>query len=41
MDRLIVALFAVLALQMGLMASGGASADYADNRPITLAQLCP
>lgn len=41
MDRLLVALFAVLALQIGLMASGGANADYADNRPITLSELCP
>jgi hypothetical protein len=41
MDRLLVALFAVLAIQMSVMASGGANADYADARPITLAELCP
>lgn len=41
MDRLLVALFAVLAVQMGIMASTGATADQYDARPITLAELCP
>jgi hypothetical protein len=41
MDRLLVALFAVLAVQMGVMASSGANADMMDARPITLAELCP
>lgn len=41
MNRLIVALFAVLAVQMGVMASTGANADMADARPLTLAELCP
>jgi hypothetical protein len=41
MDRLLVGLFAVLAVQMAVMASTGATADSFDARPITLAELCP
>lgn len=40
-DRLLVGLFAVLAVQMMVMASTGATADTMDARPITLADVCP
>lgn len=41
MNQLLVAMFAILAAQMMVMASTGATADSYDARPITLAELCP